>query len=79
MLLKYKDIITTLDPEQKERIADVLKKAGVQYWTNDEDVVDLGIINTSEENDDESTTLTTFSVRKEDAKKAVQAIDGLMA
>lgn len=79
MLLKYKDIITTLDPEQKERIANVLKKAGVQYWTNDEDVVDLGIINTSEENEDESTTLTTFSVRKEDAKKAVQAIDGLMA
>jgi hypothetical protein len=79
MLLKYKNIITTLDPEQKKRIADVLKKAGVQYWTNDEDVVDLGIINTSEENEDESTVLTTFSVRKEDAKKAVQAIDELMA
>lgn len=79
MILKYKDIITTLDPEQKERIAKALKEAKVQYWTNDEDVVDLGIISTAEENEDESTVLTTFSVRKEDAKKAVQAIERLMA
>lgn len=79
MLLKYKDIITTLDPSQKARIAKALQDAKIQYWTKDEDVVDLGIINTSEENDAESTVLTTFSVRKEDAQKAVQIIDGLLA
>lgn len=78
MLLKYKDIITTLDPVQKDRIANALKDAGIQYWTKDEDEVDLGIINTSEETGD-STTLTTFSVKKEDAKKAVQIVDQLLA
>lgn len=77
MLLKYKDIITTLDPLQKERITKALKAAGIQFWTNDEDPVDLGIIKTSEENEEESAALTTFSVRKEDAKKAVQVIDQL--
>jgi hypothetical protein len=76
MLLKYKDVISTLDASQKERIVKAFQDAGIKFWASDQNVADLGIIRTCELSDTESDVLTTYAVRTEDAHRAIEAIMG---